>query len=299
MTTIVKLLLAGACAIALHVHASATAAITVLDDDGKPVTLQKPAMRVIALAPHATELVYAAGGASRIVAVSEYSDYPEQAKQLPRVGDSRQFDMERIAVLRPDLVVVWLHGSSERQIDQIRALGIPIFQSEPTRLDSIASSVSRLGKLMGTETVAEAAADGLRKQLAGLKARYAGRSPVRLFYQISDKPLYTLNGEQIVSDALRLCGAENIFAHMTVKAPSVSIEAVLQENPEAIVSGGEGKVEGGVAMWKGYSSMTAVRRDNLFRVNGNLLNRAGPRMIAGTASLCEKIELARQHRNKP
>ena len=139
----------------------------------------------------------------------------------------------------------------------------------------------------------------LIKQLAKLKARYGGRSPVRLFYQVSDKPLYTLNGEQIVSDALRLCGAENIFAHMTVKAPSVSIEAVLQENPEAIVSGGEGKVEGGVAMWQRYTSMTAVRRDNLFRVNGNLLNRAGPRMIAGTASLCEKIELARQHRKNP
>lgn len=295
MTTLKILLLATACAVAFN----ATAAITVLDDDAKPVTLLKPAMRVIALAPHATELVYAAGGADRIVAAGEYSDYPEQAKKLPRVGDSRQFDMERIAVLRPDLVVVWLHGSSERQIDQVRALGIPVFQSEPGKLADIASSLSRLGKLMGTEAVANAAAADLRKQLAELRAKYGGRSPVRLFYQVSDKPLYTLNGEHIVSDALRLCGAQNIFAHMTIKAPSVSIEAVLQENPEAIVSGGEGKVEGGVAMWTGFSSMTAVRRDNLFRVNGNLLNRAGPRMIAGTASLCEKIELARQHRRTP
>lgn len=293
--TLKKLLAAAACACALN----ATAAITVLDDDGKPVTVQKPALRVIALAPHATELVYAAGGASRIVAASAYSDYPEAANVLPRVGDSRQFDMERIAVLRPDLVVVWLHGSSERQIEQVRALGVPVFQSEPKKLADIASSLTRLGKLMGTEAVAEAAASDLRGQLATLKAKYGGRSPVRLFYQVSDKPLYTLNGEHIVSDALRLCGAENIFSHMTITAPSVSIEAVLLENPEAMVSGGEGKVEGGVAMWQRYTSMTAVRRDNLFRVNGNLLNRAGPRMIAGTASLCEKIELARQHRSKP
>ncbi len=293
--TLKKLLAAAAYACTLN----ASAAITVLDDDGKPVTVQSPALRVIALAPHATELVYAAGGAGRMVAASAYSDYPEAAKQLPRVGDSRQFDMERIAVLRPDLVVVWLHGSSERQIDQVRALGVPVFQSEPKKLADIASSLSRLGKLMGTEAVSDAAAAELRAKLATLKAKYAGRSPVRLFYQVSDKPLYTLNGEHIVSDALRLCGAENIFAHMPITAPSVSIEAVLLENPEAMISGGEGKVEGGVAMWQRFTSMTAVRRNNLFRVDSNLLNRAGPRMIAGTASLCEKIELARQHRSKP
>jgi iron complex transport system substrate-binding protein len=285
---------------ALLAAVDAIAAISVTDDDGKLVTLHKPALRVIALAPHATELVYAAGGAGRIVAAGAYSDYPEAAKLLPRVGDSRQFDMERIAVLKPDLVVVWLHGSSERQIDQVRALGVPVFQSEPGRLDQIASSVARLGKLMGTEAVADAAAAGLRAQLSALEEKYRGRPPVRLFYQVSDKPLYTLNGAHIVSDALRLCGAENIFAQLKVKAPAVSIEAVLQEDPEAIFSGGEGRPdEGGVAIWRGFAGMTAVRRDNLFRINGNLLNRAGPRMIAGTASLCEKIELARQHRKLP
>ena len=291
-----KLFAAIACALAFN----ASAAITVLDDDGKPVTLQKPALRVIAMAPHATEFVYAAGGGDRLLAVVDYSDYPEQAKLLPRIGSNRQVDMERVAALKPDLIVIWLHGSSERQIDQLRTLGIPMFHSEPKKLDDIASNLTRLGKLMGTSPVADAAAADIRKQLATLAAKYAGRPPVRLFYQVWDKPLYTLNGGHIVSDAVRLCGGENIFAQMKVTAPVVGVEAVLQEDPEAIFSTGErSKEDDGVAIWKAFPSMTAVRRANLFRIDGKLLNRAGPRMVAGTAALCEKLELARQHRKAP
>lgn len=278
----------------------AGAAVTVLDDDGRQVTLQKSAKRVIALAPHATELVYAAGGADRIIGAVDYSDYPDAAKNLPRVGSNRQLDMERIAALKPDLIVIWMHGSSGRQIEQIRSLGIPMFHSEPKKLADIAGSLTRIGKLMGTEKAADAAAAGLRTELATLAARYAGRPPVRMFYQVWDKPLYTLNGGHIVSDAVRLCGGENIFAGMKVTAPVVSMEAVLAEDPEAIVSTGERSTQdGGVALWLPYSSMTAVRRDNLFRLDGNLLNRAGPRMIAGAAALCEKLELARQRRRQP
>jgi len=291
-----KIFALAACMLAFD----ASAAITVLDDDGLPVTLQKPALRVIAMAPHATELVYAAGGASRLLAVVDYSDYPEAAKLLPRIGSNRQVDMERVAALKPDLIVIWLHGSSERQIEQLRTLGIPMFHSEPKKLDDIASSLNRLGKLMGTEPVADAAAAGIRQQLAALAAKYAGRAPVRMFYQVWDKPLYTLNGGHIVSDAVRLCGGVNIFAPMKVTAPVVGVESVLQEDPEAIFSTGErSKDDGGVNIWKAFPGMTAVKRNNLFRIDGNLLNRAGPRMVAGTAALCEKLELARQHRSAP
>ncbi len=286
-----KLIFAAACLLALN----ASAAMTVNDDDGKPVTVQKPALRVISLAPHVTEMVYAAGGGERLVAAVEYSDYPEAAKRLPRVGSNRQIDMERVAALKPDLIVVWMHGSSERQIDQIRALGIPIFHSEPKKLDDIASNLQRIGKLMGTEAVAEPAAAALRARLAALSAQYASRSPVRMFYQFWNKPLYTLNGDHIISDAARICGAQNVFARLKVTAPVVDVEAVLQEDPEAIISGSTA-ADGGLDMWQATPGMTAVKRGNLFRVDGNLLNRSGPRMIDGAAALCEKLELARQHR---
>jgi iron complex transport system substrate-binding protein len=276
---------------ALGVHA----AVSVRDDDGKMVTLAKPAERVISMAPHVTELLFAAGAGSRIVGAVDYSDYPEAAKAIPRVGSNREVDLERVLALKPDLIVVWRHGSSERQIEMLRKLGIPLFHSEPASLDAISGSVIAMGKLAGTEPAAEAAAADLRKRLAALRTRYAGRPVVRVFYQVWDKPLYTLNGTHIVSDALRLCGGENIFASQKVTAPVVGIEAVLKENPEAVFSTAE-KEQGGAGMWRQYPNVLATRNDNLFTIDGHLLNRAGPRMIQGTESLCEKLELARQHR---
>ena len=273
----------------------ARAAITVKDDAGATVTVAKPAQRVISLAPHVTELVFAAGGGSHLVGVVSYSDFPEEAKKIPQIGSNREVDLERIIAMKPDLIVIWRHGSSERQTDMLQKLGIPMFHSEPQKLEDIADNVQKLGQLMGTDAVAGPAAADLRNRIASLRGRYAKRPVVRSFYQVWDKPLYTLNGRHIVSDALRLCGGENIFDKLPVTAPVVSIEAVLQENPEAIFATAE-KNYGGVSLWKPYGTLTAVRNDNLFTIDGNLLNRAGPRMVAGAAQLCEKLELARSHR---
>jgi len=282
---------------ALLLSTQAHASITVRDDDGNAVTLPRPAQRVIAMAPHVTELIFAAGGGGKIVGTVDYADYPEAAKKIPRLGSNREVDMERVLALKPDLIVVWRHGSSERQIEQLRKLGFPLFHSEPKKLDQIADNIINMGKLMGTEAVAEAAAKEMRQKLAALRTQYASRPPVRTFYQVWDKPLYTLNGGHIVSDALRACGGENIFASLKVTAPVVGIEGVLQEDPEAIFGTAE-KDYGGVALWRPYTQLQAVRQGNLFTLNGDLLNRAGPRMIEGTAVLCEKLEEARQRRKK-
>ena len=270
-------------------------AVTVKDDAGQPISLDKPARRVISLAPHATELLFAAGGGEHVVGAVNYSDYPEAAKRIPRIGSNREVDIERIMALRPDLIVAWMHGSSERQIELVRQLGVPVYLSDPQTLEGIPESLLRLAQLMGTETAARPVAAGLRGQLAALRSRYAGRSRVRTFYQVWDKPLYTLSGKHIVTDALRLCGGENIFDALTITAPVVTLESVLQADPEAIFGTAE-KNYGGVNLWRQYPTMTAVRNGNLFTVDGNLLNRAGPRMIAGAAVMCEKLEQARRQR---
>lgn len=277
--------------------APAHGATTVRDDGGNTVTLEKPAMRVISMSPHVTELLFAAGGGGRIVGAVNYSDYPEAAKSIPRIGSNREIDLERVIALKPDLIVAWMHNASERQIEMVRKLGVPVFLSDAQTLEGIPENVVRLGQLMGTETVANAAALELRKQLAGLRSRYAGRPVVRTFYQVWDRPLYTLSGKHIITDALRLCAGENIFEKLTVTAPVVSVESVLKEDPEAIFGTAE-KNYGGVSLWKPYTTLTATRNDNLFTVDGDLLNRAGPRMISGTAIMCEKLELARRHRKK-
>jgi len=285
------LLLAAAWSVA------AQAAITVKDDAGLQVTINKPALRVVSLAPSVTELLFAAGGGGQVVGAVNYSDYPEAAKRIPRIGSNREIDMELLMSLKPDLIVAWRHNSSERQIDMVRRLGIPVFLSDPQSLDGIPDAVLRLGQLLGTQAAAKSTATQLREQLAGLRTRYAGRAPVRVFYQVWDKPLYTLSGKHILTDAMKLCGGENVFDKLTVTAPIVSIESVLQANPEAIIATAE-KNYGGVDLWKPYGTLAAVRSNNLFTLDGHLLNRAGPRMVQGTAAMCEVLEQARQRRPK-
>lgn len=278
----------------------AQAAISVRDDTGNLVTLQQPARRVVSLAPHVTEMLFAAGGGERIVGVVNYSDYPEAAKRIPLVGDNKQIDMERVVALKPDLLVVWLHGNTARQLEQLHQLGIPLFYSEPHKLDDIPDSLVRLGQLLGTATEANKTVVDLRASLTQLKTQYANRPVVRMFYQVWDRPLYTLNGQHIVSDAIRLCGGENIFAKLKVTAPNITVEAVLQEDPEAILSGDQrNQSGGGVNIWRQYTNMTAVKRGNLLSINSDLFSRSGPRMIAGTAALCEKLEQVRQRRKTP
>jgi iron complex transport system substrate-binding protein len=281
--------------VACLAFAGTASAVTVRDDAGNAVTLRSPALRVISMAPHVTELLFAAGGGERVVGAVNYSDYPEAANRIPRIGSNRQIDIERVIALKPDLIVAWMHGSSERQIEMVKKLGIPVYHSDPQTLAGIPDSLERLAQLMGTEHAARPVAAALRNRLASLRATYAGRPLVRTFYQVWDKPLYTLSGKSIVTDALRLCGGENIFDKLAVVAPVVTIESVLQADPEAVFGSAE-KNYGGVNLWRQYPTMTAVRNGNLFTVDGNLLNRAGPRMILGAQAMCEKLDQARRHR---
>ncbi|WP_244133542.1 cobalamin-binding protein [Burkholderia gladioli] len=281
--------------------AAATNAITVIDDVGRTVTLPAPARRVISVAPHATELLYAAGGGAAMVGAVSYSDYPEAARALPRVGDNRSLDLERIVALKPDLIVVWRHGNADRQTAQLAALGIPLYFSEPKRLDDVAVSLDKLGRLLGTREQADRAAADYRQRIAALRARYAARPPVTVFLQIWDRPLTTLNGAQIVSDVLTLCGGRNVFAALQPVAPTVSDEAVLAANPEAIVATAQGATASDASLpsldrWRRWPSLAAVARSNLFAVDGDWLTRPTPRLALGAEQVCRDLETARERR---
>ncbi|PZX29323.1 cobalamin binding periplasmic transporter [Cupriavidus phytorum] len=279
----------------------ATATVSVIDDAGQTVTLAQPARRVVSLAPHVTEMLFAAGAGDRIVGTVNYSDYPPQAREIARVGDNKALDLERIAALRPDLIVVWRHGNAQKQADRLRALGIPLFYSEPRRLAAIPDNIEKLGTLLGTEATARRAADGFRQQVETLRKTYAARPPVTVFYQVWQQPLMTLNGQHLVSDMLALCGGRNLFAAEAPLVPTVSVEAVIAGNPEAMVTAGMGATRSDqplpdFEMWRRWKQVTAVARNNLFVIDGDLLNRAGPRVVQGAAQLCKDLDTARSRR---
>lgn len=272
--------------------ASAHAAITVTDDANLRVTLAAPAHRIVSLAPHVTELLYAAGAGAFVVGVSQYSDYPPAAQQVVSVGGVAAVDLERIIALKPDLVVAWGSGNSANQVARLRQLKIPVFESEPRDFAGVASSLERLAHLAGTDAIGHAAARAFRERRAALAARYRQRPPVRVFYQIWNKPLMTLNDTSLAGAALHLCGAQNIFGGLPQLAPTVSREAVLAANPDAIVSA-DGPERNDFSDWKQFPHMAAVARGNLFSLDADLLTRAGPRILDGTEALCRQLELAR------
>ncbi|TCW81895.1 cobalamin-binding protein [Burkholderia sp. SRS-46] len=294
-------LLPAAALLGLGGAATARADVSTRDDAGNTVTLPAPAQRVISLAPHVTELIYAAGGGAKLVGAVAYSDYPPAAKAVPRVGDNKALDLERIAALKPDLIVVWRHGNAERQTDALRALHIPLFFSEPKHLDDIATSLGRLGTLLGTQPAADAAAAAFTRDVAALRARYAARPPVTLFFQVWDRPLMTLNGTHLIDDVIALCGGRNVFAQLKPLVPTVTDEAVLAANPEAIVTTRAGATPSheplpSLARWRAWPALTAVARDNLFAIDGDLLTRASPRIAQGAAALCADLDIARSRR---
>lgn len=271
--------------------------IVVHDDAGQTVRLVAPARRIVSLAPHITENLFAAGAGSRIVGVSDYSDYPAAAKRLPRIGGAASLDLEAILALKPDLVIAWDSGNQAGQLAKLKALGLPLFVSRPLKLDDIATDIARLGELAGTTAIALPEARAIRARVAEMRARYSTQPPVRTFYQIWNWPLVTVNGEQLISDVMRLCGADNVFAGLSQLAPTVSIEAVLAANPEAIVaSGADATRPEWLDMWKRWKDLTAVARGNLFFVPPDLINRPTPRVLEGAQLLCNDMETARSRR---
>jgi iron complex transport system substrate-binding protein len=286
-----------ACAFASRAHAT----VSVTDDTGATVSLAAPAQRVISLAPHVTELIYAAGGGSKLVGTVSYSDYPPAAQKVPRVGDNKALDLERIVALKPDLIVVWRHGNAQAQLERLRELHIPLFFSEPHQLDDVAVTLTRLGSLLGTSGTADAAASAYRADIERLRARYANRPPVSVFYEVWDQPLMTLNGTHMISDVITLCGGRNVFAQLAPLVPTVSTEAVIAANPEAIVTASAGATKPDAPLakldsWHTWPSLTAVARNNLFAIDGDLIDRPAPRIAQGAEQLCEDLEVARSRR---
>jgi len=287
-------LLAGI-VIAVAAHAE----IEVRDDTGQLVRLAAPARRIVSLAPHITENLYSAGAGGRIVGAVEFSDFPEAAKRLPRVGGYERLDIETILALKPDLIVAWHSGNMPVHLARLKALGLPLYIDQPQRIDDIASSIERFGELAGSTQVARKAAQAFRNRHAALRMRYAGQSPVRTFYQIWNQPLMTINGEQIIGDVMRLCGAENVFAGLPQLAPVVTVEAVLAANPEAIVASGMGDARPEwLDSWRRWRELPAIARDNLFFVPADFIDRHSTRLLDGAQRLCEHMEAARGKRSR-
>jgi iron complex transport system substrate-binding protein len=278
-------------------HGPAWSDIRVTDDTGQQLTLQAPARRIVSLAPHITETLFAAGAGAAVVGTSEYSDYPEAARAIPRVGGGGGLDLEAILALQPDLVIAWESGNPARQARRLQQLGLPVFFSEPRRMEDIASTLERFGELTGNRETAHLQSRAFSDRLEELRRRYSGRDAVSVYYQIWERPLMTVNGRHIVSDVMRLCGGRNVFADLPALAPQIDIEAVLATNPEVIVIGdAAGEPAASLVAWERWPELTAVRHRHLYAIQRELLVRQTPRLLDGADQLCRLLEGVREER---
>jgi iron complex transport system substrate-binding protein len=279
------------------VSATALAATTVTDDTGQRVTLPNLPQRIISLAPSATEMLFAAGAGNRLVATVDFSDEPAAAKRVPRIGDVTAIDMERLVALHPDLVVAWPGGGNPAQIEKIARLGIPIYRQQVNRLADLPGSLQRLGALTSDESTAERAARALSAELARITREYGGErrtagaaAPPTVLLEVWNRPIYTVGGGHLMSDALTSCGVRNVFGDLQELGPVISTEAVIARNPDIIVaSAPPGEGASWLAEWKRFGSLNAVRTGRLVAFEDQRLNRLGPSVVLAAEALCKAL----------
>ena len=272
----------------------AVCALQVSDDIGRTVTLERPAQRIVSLAPHATELLFAAGAGNSVVGVVGGSDHPPEATKLPLLGDAQSLDVESIVALQPDLAVAWKSGNPAQQIEQLIRFGIPVFYSEPRILEDIATSLERLGRLAGSYAPASAAAQRFRTEARRLMERHSLASPVRVFYEIWHQPLMTVGGRHLINQLIGLCGGQNIFAELDVLVATVDREAVLLADPEVIIgSGSTAQRPPWLDQWLDWPQLYAVKHGHLYFIPPDLIQRHTPRVLDGTRRLCQLLQQVR------
>jgi iron complex transport system substrate-binding protein len=273
---------------------SARADISVTDSLARTVKLAVPAQRIIALAPHIVENTFSAGAGDKLVGVTSYSNFPEQAKTILEVGSYNAWSLESIVALEPDLIIMWGSGNGMGKLATLERLGIPVYVSEPRRLPDIASTIRNIGLLAGTEHTSAMEARRIDQAFAELNNSYRNREPKSVLYQMWNAPLQTLNGEHLISDVITLCGGSNIFADATALAPKISLESVLARDPDAIIASGMGAARPEwLDTWKQYPSLRAVQTGSLFFIHPDHIQRPTARILRGAQTMCEQLDTLR------
>jgi iron complex transport system substrate-binding protein len=254
--------------------------------------------RIITVAPHLSEVVESAGGSSRLISVSAYSNFPDSVKQLPITSDARSIDLEKMKQLRPDLIIYWRGGTPETQIESIKKTfsSFRVMSVEPKKLTDIASDIETIGKVLGTEATAKKNADTLRSQILELKNRYQNKNKrkVRVFYQVWAQPLMTLNQEHLIADIIDICGGEQLFAKEKLLVPTVSREAVVKANPEIIFTAVDAKqMKTDWSIWSSIPQLAATQKKAFVDIDGDIISRPSSRIMQGAQKICSEIDKIR------
>jgi len=253
-------------------------------------------LRIVSLAPHLAELVFAVGAGDLLVGVTAFTDYPDAAAALPLVGDAFSLDQEQLALLKPDLLLAWKNGTAVHVVDELEKRGYRVESIETRGVADVAFALEEIGRLTGHENAALEAAAQFRHGMQELAGRYRDSEDISVFYQVSNRPLYTINGDHYVSELIEICGGRNIFDDLNSLAPLVDVEAVLARHPEAMLASDDSGPDA-FSVWQRWPELAANRYGNYFFLPANEIGRAAPRLLQAGESLCKALDEARRNRS--
>jgi len=251
--------------------------------------------RIVTLAPNLTELVFAIGAGDAIVGVSAYSDFPPQAKSLPLIGDAFTVDQEQLALLKPDLLLVWQSGTPAHIVEELRRVGYRVEVIRTRSLDDVAAALLRIGDLTGRTEQAERVVRQYKQDLKSLLRRRGRTADIRVFYQVSKRPLFTVNGEHYVSELIEMCGGSNVFAELNELAPAISVEAVIERDPEVMLASTDAGNEA-FGEWDRWPRIAANWYGNRFLMPADEIGRATVRLVTAGRAVCDALDVARERR---
>jgi iron complex transport system substrate-binding protein len=267
-------------------HVSARAYV---DDAGRRMYFAQPPARIISLAPSITEMLFAMEAGEQLVGVTDFCDFPPDALKKPKVGYSNP-NLESLVALQPDLVVAPHDFLKPDVIGKLEQLKIPVFILADKNVEGIFVHIQTLGRIVGRSSKADTIAMQLRQQVAVIQRRIEGRIPVRMLYVLNSQPLITVGPGGFIDQLIRMAGGTNVAANSATPYPRLSMEAVLQEDPEVLVfpvGKAEGISESEQQTWRQWSTMTAVKQGRLHQISADWLNRPGPRIARGLEALVE------------
>jgi len=252
-------------------------------------------LRIIALAPHIVENLFAIGAGDNIVGTVDYADYPAEAKNIERIGGYYGISLEKVLALKPDLVIAWKSGNQSEDLAQVERLGIKVYLSDPTTIAGVADELLTFGEFTGKVGQSQQVANAFITKLQSIKKQQQGKKIITAFYQLWAEPMMTVGKNTWINQLIETCHVSNVFAGSTTDYPQISIENVIVTKPQIIIIPDEkSKTPQPIVNWQKWSEVPAVKNDQFISVNADLLHRFTPRMLDGLADMCDKIDASRK-----
>ncbi|HCX04590.1 MAG TPA: cobalamin-binding protein [Clostridiales bacterium] len=262
--------------------------VKITDGYGREIEIEKPAEKIISLAPSMTETIFALGAGDRLVGVTTYCNYPEEAKEIDQVGDFEGPNLESVIEKNPDVVVALAMGDDEKS--KLEDAGITVFLQDPQNLGEVFDNIKKIGTILGLQEEAESLTSNMNAKKDSIVETVSNYDSKKVFYEVWSEPLMTAGPGSILDEMINLSNGENIAYDAESLYPEYSLELLIERNPEVYLTADDGfKTVEDIKNREGYENITAIKENNIYMLHPDIVSRTGPRIIEGLEMIAQAI----------